>query len=765
MSRPYFYSGPTPQQPPEPKKAVEPWDETRVVGTAQTRVDAYERTSGSAVFPSDVSLPSMLHAAIVRCPHSHATVRKVETSDAERMPGVHAVITDASPGANIPWYEGEKGPTSRLFDPHCRYEGEEVAAVAAETPQQAWDAVRSIKVDYEVLPFVSTSEEALGASAPSIHEGGNRTYQPIVYERGDIAKGLAEADVVVEETYRTSCEIHTPMEVHGSVANWDGNRLTVWDSTQGVYEVQGSLAAALKLPLSHVRVIGHYMGGGFGSKLEIGKYTVIAALLAKKAARPVRLFLTREESFLCVGNRPSNTMVLKAGVKKDGTLTALQLTNVGCGGAYPAWAGVGSQVADLYLCPNVRVEENTIYINAGQARAMRAPGFPQCNWALEQMIDALAEKIGMDPVAFRLKNAAMMSQRQNKPYTSVGLKECLERGAKEFGWEQARRKPAASGVIRRGVGMACCYWGWAGGPPSTAIVKLFADGSVNLNMGASDIGTGTKTVMSMIVSEELGVPLERIHIEHADTGTTQFATPSGGSKTVPSDGPAVRAAALEVKRRLLEMAAEDLKVPVDDVRLADGEAVSASDPQKKVAVSKITGLSQEGLVVGIGRRGPNPADKVVRPFAAQFAEVEVNMRTGELRVVRMLAAQDSGRVMNRITYENQVQGGITMGIGFALTERRILDVGQSGRMVNASWHDYKIPTAMDVPADLVCLPVDPHDTECNTIGAKGLGEPATIATAGAIANAVYHATGIRFTAAPISPKDVVTHVVERSERG
>jgi xanthine dehydrogenase YagR molybdenum-binding subunit len=299
--------------------------------------------------------------------------------------------------------------------------------------------------------------------------------------------------------------------------------------------------------------------------------------------------------------------------------------------------------------------------------------------------------------------------------------------------------------------MAGGLWFAGGGnPPSTVIVKLFSDGSANLNMGASDIGTGTKTVMAMVVAEELGIKPEMLQIENADTGTTQYATPSGGSKTVPTESPTVRAAALDVKKQLLELAAQDLKVDAEDLELAGDGIVSKRDPSKKLTVTAVTGLKKRGVIVGVGYRGPNPEGKVVNPFAAQFCEVEVNMRTGETRVVRFVAAHDSGRVMNRLTFDNQVFGGITMGIGYAMTEARILDRNQTGKMVNKNWHDYKLPTALDVPLDMTSLPVELADSSANTTGAKGLGEPVTIPTAAALANAVYHATGTRITESPMS---------------
>ncbi len=749
---PYWIEGTVPETP-TPAEYPQPWKTTSVIGRRMARVDAYERVSGTAVYPSDVILPGMLYGAILRCPHARARVLSVDTASSKAMPGVHAVITASTPEADIPWAY-RRGPESRLFPTLCQHEGEAVAAVAAETPQQAADALRTIRVNYEILPHVADQETSSGPKSPKIWDGGNELPARPPYQRGDIDTGFSEADIVLERTFTTACEIHAPMETHGCVAQWDGDRLTLWESTQGVFAVQARVAEILGLPLSKVRIVGHYMGGGFGSKLQAGKYSIIAPMLARLTARPVKLFLSREENMLCVGNRPPSRMTLKAGVKKDGTLTALAMDTLSTPGAY-AVSGYGLedwQIRDLYTVPNVRTSSRFVYINAGPARPFRAPGHPQGSWALEQMMDDLAEALGMDPIAFRLKNIPSVSQaRGGKPYTTTGLKECLTEGAATFNWETARSRPAQKSHLKRGVGMGACLWiAGGGGPPSTAIVKIFADGSVNLNLGASDIGTGTKSVMAMIVAEELGVDPHAIQIEHADTATTQFATPSGGSKTIPTESPAVREAAYAVRRRLIELAAEQHELNVEDLGLATGAVISKSDPTATFPITELEGLQKRGLVMGIGYRGPNPEDVAITPFAAQFCEVEVNTRTGEIGVLSFLGAHDSGRVMNRLTYDNQVFGGITMGIGLALTEERILDQA-TGKMVNANLHDYKIPTALDVPAEMTSLPIDPHDEQCNTTGAKGLGEPVTIPTAGAIANAVFHATGVRITQSPITP--------------
>jgi xanthine dehydrogenase YagR molybdenum-binding subunit len=768
---PYYSDEQTVPETPDPGSAPKPWGSTSMVGRRQPRVDGYELVSGRAVYPSDVSLPGMLYGAVLRSPYPNAIVKSLDTRAAESMPGVQAVLTGESSDANPAWsYPNDvKG---RIFESHCRYEGEAIAAVAAETAYQAGDALGAIKIEFEVLPATVDELKALQPGAPLVHDGGNRVKPPERYQRGDVDRGFAEADVILEQTYRTECEIHTPLERHGCVAKWDRGRLTLWQSTQGVYRVQSQAADILGMPLSKVRVIGRYIGGGFGSKLQAEKETIIAALLAKKTGRPVKLFLSREETFIAAGNRPPANMRLKAGVKKDGTLTALDFTCVATSGAYPAGGtgGIDWQIKDLYQCPNVRTELSDLYTNACPSRPFRAPGHPQGAWALEQMMDALAEGIGMDPVELRLKNIPAVSQARtgNPPYTSTGFRQCLTDGAKSFGWREVRSAIASSNKDRnwrKGVGMAGGMWVvGGGGPPATIIVKLFADGSVSLNMGASDIGTGTRTVMALVVSEELGVKPDLIDIENADTATTQYATPSGGSKTVPTESPAVRAAAIHVKQQLLAMAAEELKEKPASLTMKGGTILSLADPSKKIKVTDVAGLKKQGLIVGIGYRGPNPANRAINPFAAQFCEVEVNIKTGEVRILRFLSANDSGRVMNRLTFDSQVIGGITMGIGLAMTEARILDRNQTGKIVSGNWHDYKIPTAMDVPADIVSVPIDSPDNEANTTGAKGLGEPVTIPTAAAVANAVYNATGLRLTSTPISPL-VLRRALAAMEKG
>jgi xanthine dehydrogenase YagR molybdenum-binding subunit len=516
------------------------------------------------------------------------------------------------------------------------------------------------------------------------------------------------------------------------------------------------------------------MGGGFGSKLWTSKYSVIAALFGRMTGRPVRMFLPRELTYLTMGNRPAANMKLKAGVKKDGTLTALEFEDLGTGGAFPSGgtALVDWLVRDNWLCPNVKTKTTDVFINAGLTRPFRAPGHPQCSWALEQMLDDLAEAIEMDPVELRLKNVPQVSQGRpgNPPYTSTGLAECIKQGAEVFEWSKSRAEAEAFNQenqdVKRGVGMAGAVWFvGGGGPPSTVVIKVFSDGSVNLNMGASDIGTGTKTIMAMVAAEELGVKPEVIQIENADTGATQYATPSGGSKTVPTEAPAVRSAALDAKRQILIWAAEDLDAEVEDL-VYEGQWVrSKADPDNKVKVADISGLNKRGVAMGVGYRGPNPGNKSVNPFAAQFCEVEINVKTGQMNIRRFVGAHESGRVMDRLTFDCQIYGGITMGIGLAATEFRVLDQGQTGKLLNRNWHDYKLPTALDVPTNITPVAIDMPDPEANITGAKGLGEPVTIPTASAVANAVYHALGRRALESPINPISLTRLMSENDKEG
>ena len=757
---------------PVPEKEPEPWEDTKIVGQSMPRVDAYERVSGSAQYTYDVFLPGMLYGACLRSPLAHAKITSIDTSAAEKMPGVHTVLSSKSKIADIAMMGGR----SKLFDTHCRFEGDEVAAVAAESPYIAWEALQAIKVEFEELPFALDEKSATAPGGPVILKdegaGRRRSIGPnntVVDEggsssRGDIGKGFAEADQIVELSFHNDCVIHVPLEVHGSVAQWNGDKLKLWDSAQGVFNMMHGVASALKIPISNIEVIGDYVGGGFGAKLGIWKHQVMAALLAKVTAKPVKMMLRREEAFMCVGNRPRTDATVKAGAKSDGTITAIEHTGSSTGGAFPYTNTTGFQSGELYLCENFKQDEHFYLTNAGMGCAMRAPGFPNGNFMTEQVIDELALKINMDPVEFRIKNVPDFSQRDDRkrPYTSTGLADCLRDGAKAFGWKDARSRSGGDGHIKTGAGVAGGLWGYGGGwPPATIILKMYMDGSVAIITGASDIGTGTKTILTMIIAEELGMPIERIRIENADTANTPFASASGGSKTLPTEGPAARTAAFDLKNKLIELAAGHLNVSEDDLILKNETISSTTDESKSITTSNLLRRTLRFDVIGVGYRKPNVEDKIIRTWGAHFAEVSVNTLTGKVSVNRMVGVNESGRVINRLTFNNQVYGGMTMAMGQALSEQRIMDSGQTGKIVNTNWLDYKLPTSKDVPHDHDILAVEPVDVECNNLGAKGLGEPAMIPTMAAIANAIYDAIGVRVTNTPITPIQIMKLLAEK----
>lgn len=724
-------------------------DKLKYVGKEITRIDGYDKVSGTAIYTYDRLLPHMAHARTLRSPYPNAKIKKINTKKAEALPGVLAVITSENT-QTIPWFYG----TTALFDKHLRFVGDEVACVAAVSERVANQALKLIEVEYEQLPFEVDPEKAMKPEAVKIHDWGNIVRQkPFTDIRGDVEKGFAEADVIVEETYETQVLVHNPTEYHCSAVNWDGDDLTIWDSTQYVFGVRDQVAASLGIPASKVRVIKKYMGGGFGSKLEAGKYTVMAALLAKKIGRPVKLSMDRKEMNLAMGNRPDSVQKLKIGVKKEGTLLAMSHYAYGSVGAYPNGAGCSWPLRTLYKCDNISVEEYSVITNAGRARAMRAPGYVQGTFAFEQMIDAAANKIGMDPLEFRINNYTETDPVSNLPYTSKKLKEAYEQGAKAIGWN--RRKPNGSdtGRFKRGIGMASQIWWGGGGPPSFATIKLNADGSVEILSGTQDLGTGTYTAFAMVAAEVLDIPLDKMSVTLGDTKACPLATISGGSLTIPSVTPAVRDAAEQIKAKLISGAAAVLEVPEDKITYKEGVMSVPGDEEKKLTIPELLGKMNEEQFVATGVRNANPDGYELKTFGAQFAEVEVDTLTGKIRVIKVVAAHDIGRVINRKTLENQFHGGIIQGIGFALMEERVIDEA-TGKVLTTNIHDYKMPTVKDIP-EIEVITVNEGDPLISNTGAKGCGEPAHISTAGAIANAIFNAIGVQIKSSPMTPDKIL----------
>ncbi len=725
-------------------------DTLNVVGKAVSRIDGYDKVSGTAIYTFDVDLPGMTHARILGSAYPNAKIKKINTKKAKQLDGVLEILTFEN-AAKIPWFNN----STMLFDSHVRYEGDEVAAIVAESDSIAEEALKLIEVEYEQLSFVTSSQDALKVNSVKIHDNGNIVGgKPAEYDRGNIEEGFKEADYVLEDKFETQIAVHNSTEVHCSVVNWDGNKLKVWDSTQGVFAVRNVVSRSLGLPESDVTVITKYMGGGFGSKLETGKYTIIAALLARDIGKPVKITVNRKQMNLITGNRPDSIQTLKAGIKKDGTLTAMSLTSYSAVGAYPSWGGCSGPIKGIYKCSNLKTTEYSVMINAGRARAFRAPGHVQGTFALESFIDELAEKAGIDPLEFRLKNYSEVDPGSGSPYTTKLLREAYKKGSEAIGWYE-KRKPTGTdtGYLKRGIGMATQIWGGSGGPPAYVTLKLNSDGSVTILGGSQDIGTGTYTILAQVVSEVLEIPIDRMQVILGNTSSVPFGPESGGSTTAPSLSPAARDAAEQMKSKIISGAAAVLGLPEDELVYKEASVYVKNDKSKSVSIPALMHSMHEQMFITNGARSANPEHYAINSFGAHFAEVEVNTETGKIKVLKIVAAHDIGRVLNQKTVENQFHGGIIQGIGFALMEERILDAN-TGKVLNTDLHTYKIPTIKDVP-EIEIYVVSKGDNLLSNTGVKGMGEPAIIPTAGAIANAVYNAIGKRIKSLPMTPDKVL----------
>ncbi|HEY7833174.1 MAG TPA: xanthine dehydrogenase family protein molybdopterin-binding subunit [Ktedonobacterales bacterium] len=732
----------------------------RIVGQPTPRVDGRERVSGRAEYAYDVMLPGMLIARCLRSPHPHARIRALDATRAEALPGVRGVFHHLNAG-DLP------SPAGRpMFTDEARYAGEEVALVVADSAAIADEALGLIAVDYDVLPFVADAQGGLAPDAPRVAAeletnivSGTGEDWPKVYDRGNAEQGLAEADVTAELRFETPTQVHNCLETHGGAAAWDGRTLTVWSSTQDIFGARRQIATALKLDLNQVRVIKQYMGGGFGSKFGAGRPGILAAYAAKRLGRPVKCMYDRHEENLATGNRPASAQEYRLGARRDGTLTAIAARVVADVGAHGSWmAPVSLPAKELYQCANVHVEDVPVRTNLGTQAAFRAPGVVEGIAGLEAAMDLLAGKLGMDPLELRRKNVAERYQLLDRPYAVKTLLEAYRIGAEAIGWatrdDPARRFPdGAAGALRVGVGMASQLWGGDGGPPAQALAKLLPDGSAVILTGTQDIGTGTRTVLAQIAAEELGLPLARIRVELGDTEYGLFSPGSGGSMTLASVGPAVRMAAAQVRQELLEVAGQLSEAPADALDVRDGTIIERDTGRERGSVASF--LEQLGghEITGKGMRGPNAEEVTVRTWGAQFAEVEVDTLTGVVRVRRIVAVHDVGRVVNPLTLSSQIEGGIIQGLGLALTEQRIVDPAL-GIVVNADLEGYKVPTIRDVP-EIEITYIGGPKVQANTLGSLGAGEPPIIPTPGAIANAVAHALGRPVTALPLTPRRVL----------
>lgn len=746
--------------------ALAPNSELRQIGRNAQRWDARAKVTGAARYTVDVVLPGMLHAAVLRSPWPHARVRRVDVTRAAALPGVGAALVVALPGAD--------GAAAVV-----RYVGQPVAAVAAASAAQAEEALRSIDVEYDPLPFVVGLDDARQAEAPAVYQAselgrvpsaglpadasayplhGNVLGPDARNGFGEPAQGFAQAAVVVENTYRTQTQTHCCMEPHALIAHWQGESLEVWMSTQFTAGVRAQFAHYCHLPLSRVRVQALAVGGGFGSKSQMGVYGRIAVDLSRHAAAPVRLVYRRDEEQMDSGNRSSSVQHLRIAAHKDGTLAAISLRSYGSAGI-AFGAGVGFIAAGMYRCPHVESLQYDVFTNAGPSTAMRGPGNTQGAFALEQGIDALAEKLDVDPLVLRDRIDASAVRREERRL-----------GAERIGWQARHPAGVGTGTIRRGLGMAQSVWPALVQTNAACEVRVWRDGGVEVLSGVQDIGTGVGTALAQVVAEELGLQAQDIRVR---IGDTEFPSgpPSYGSRTTASITPPARAAAWQVKEALLRVVAaawqldpknlvvENATVTARDVA---GPRASWKEATAMLRTDRISATaSRSDDYGGFRSRSGDAAFAQSELGGVQFAEVEVDTETGVIRVLRVVAAQDCGRPINPLQIESQVQGGVLMGLSYALCEERLLD-GPTGWMLNANLVDYKLAGIMEVPNIEVVL-LENYQALSAT-DAYGIAEPSNIPTAAAIANAVYNAIGVRMLALPMTPAAVL-RALDRHRRG
>jgi xanthine dehydrogenase YagR molybdenum-binding subunit len=707
-----------------------------VVGRDVPKIDGHDRARGLAGYTADVRLPGLLQAAVLRSPHARARVKRIDLSRALAADGVRAAIGPD----DLDGLTDEPG-----------YEGAPVAAVAADTFGRARAAVELIDVEWEELEPLLDPDEAV--------RQGSLLSDTETYERGEFERGLAEADAVVEAEYRTQVVLHNSMETHQAIAHWEDDGLTIYISTQYIWGVRDAVAEATGLPPDKVRVVCVAMGGGFGSKNNPGDYTPIAIELAKRAGQPVRCALTRREENVVAGNRNATIQRLTAAARSDGTLTALGGEFVNAIG-FKGWSSsTEGPMQLLYACENLRTVKHSAKLNLPPMAAFRAPGFVEGTFALECLLDELAAKLDIDPLEIRRRNYADSDRMDERPFSSKNLAECYRRA--EPHWARREEVRARStGPWKHGVGLASQIWYGGGGPPSYAWVRVGADARVQVVTAMQDIGTGSRTAMAQIAAEELGLGVDQVQVSLGDSSRGPFASISAGSSTIPSMGPAVRAAAADAKRQIIEIAAQRFHLEERVLDLKGGKIVSADGGAWEL--TEITGLLEDAQILGKGARGPNPTGMRVLTFGVQVAEVAVDIETGEVRVDKIVAIHDVGRVINTLGASSQVEGGIIQGLGHTLSEERLVDPA-TGRVLTQSLDTYKLPTIADVPeivTDLIDAP-DPHLTN---LGSKGLGEPPIVPTAAAIANAIRDATGADIRSLPISREEMLKALREAEAR-
>lgn len=745
-----------------------------VVGTNVNKPDSIEKATGTAQFTCDVKLPNMLYGKVLRSPYPHAKIISIDTSKAEALEGVKAVATYL----NTPRVLFNTSATATftipplvpildqyIFDSVVRYVGDEVAAVAAVSKKIAEKALSLIEVKYEILDAVFDPLEAMKENAPIIHHsetGKNVPGEKIHIEMGNMEEGFAEAYKIYEHTFKLPVQKQAQLETQGAVAKIgvDGT-ITVWCTTQTPHPTKRIIGTIFNVPYSKVRILNPpYIGGGFGVRIGLSaKAEPIAVCLAMLAKQPVKVIYDRKEDFIASDTRHGGYVTVKTGVKKDGTFTARKLVGILNGGAYCSWtaecAGVlGAMGLSIYYCPNQLYDGHGVYTNTTPAGAMRGFGNPQAMFAIESQLDIIAEDLGLDPLEIRRKNIMRPGMPWVLPYPclSSGLEECMDKGAKAIGWERRGKLNSKESNKRRGIGMAIGThvsnaWPFCG-DYSNAYVTVQQDGSIQLSTGIPDMGTGSTTTLCQMVAEILGVNFSNIKITYADTESTPFEIGSHASRTCYASGTAVVAAANEARNKIFEFVSAKLNVCVEDLDIEDGVIISKVDPEINIKLGDIAleAHLKGHQFIGVGSIIPQNAP----PYLAQFAEVEVDIQTGKVKVIKLVGANDVGKAINPKVVEGQLEGGLAMGIGYALSEEIKYD--SKGTQLNNSYERYVLPTAMDING-LQAIIVEANDPS-GPFGAKGVGETGLVATAPAISNAVYDALGIRFFQIPLTEERV-----------
>ncbi len=765
-----------------------------VVGQKVHKYDGHKKVTGEVEYSTDIVLPGMLQAKILRSPHPHARILNIDTSAASRLPGVKAILT----GKDVPQvgfgaerdFSPQWGDQRILKTDKVRYVGDEVAAVAATDEETALEALSLIRVDYEELPGVFDPEAAMLPGAPQIHAGIKNNisiFFPLMF--GDTANGMKGADYIIEDKFTTQMVNQCTMGPRCIVSQFDhSGNLKVWRDTQFPYPFRAELSHVLGIPASKINIVRTAVGGGFGSKIDMQPFDPISVLLAKETGRPVKLEYTREEEFIAGHPRHPFAFYLKTGVKKDGTLVGREVKCIVDNGAYNALGPLVPLVAmhafvGLYRVPYVKYDAYVVYTNKSFGSAFRGFGNPQGTFAVESHMDMIAEKIGMDPLELRLKNANQPNTGtiNGLKITSCGLTECLQKAADSGGWAE-KRKQNSSQVKKRGIGMASLIhvaggarvFGLPGAGLSDgtgAIVKVDDFGKVVVLSGATDIGEGADTIQAQIVAETLGVRYEDVVLHGPDTESTPFDLGCHASRTTFCAGNAVKLAALDAKRQILKLAAEHLGVPADQLDIRNRQVLVKEKPEKGLPLTEVLQKAHydlQGKIV-IGTAYYEPPNGITDPqtvtgnmsatyaFGTHVAEVEVDTETGQVQVVNFVAAHDVGKVLNPLGLEGQMQGGVAQGIGYSLTEEVVFD---QGKIVNPHFLDYKILTALDMPT-VKTINVETIDPE-GPFGAKGVAEPGLVPTAAAIANAVYNAVGVRIKDLPITPEKVLQAIEEEA---